>query len=265
MTQPALDRIFAVRAVTAALGGVVLLAGTASVIGFFMVRTDVDTSVFRQPVTKVKVTSDTGDVHIEAGTAGPGATVVSHGVSAFRTAEHHERVRDGVLEVKAVCRGGLMVVADSCSIDFDITVPPGTAVNVTSTTGDVGVFGTEGPVNVRSGTGDVRVHGTDGTVLLAVNTGDIRADGVKGGQVTTRTHTGDTRLGFSVSPDAVTATSDTGDLRLQVPRDGTLYRVLTDSSVNEAHIDLPVSTASNHRIALSTNTGRIEAEARLSD
>jgi DUF4097 and DUF4098 domain-containing protein YvlB len=261
---PVTRRTVAIRATTAVIGAVVLLAGTAGVVSFFMVHTDDDTTVFRDPVNRVRVNiEDAGRVRINAGPAEQQATVVSHRISAFRTADHHESVRDGLLDVTSECRGGLMIVADSCRVNFEITVAPGTAVNVVTAVGDASVSGINGAVNVDTDTGDIRVHRTTGPVRLSTDTGDITADQINGGTVVTDTDTGDIRLSFRAAPDRTTITSDTGDLRLQVPKDGTLYRVLTDPTVGDTTIDLPTSSDSHRTIKLSTDTGDIRAEARL--
>jgi len=253
-------RSIAIRGATAVLGGIVLLSGTGGVIGYFMQHDSTRTMVFSEPVTQVRVQADTGQVRISAGARGQGSTVTSRAVSAFRTAEHHESVQDGVLQVSTGCRGSLALMGDSCSVDFDIVVPPGTAVNVTTSTGDVNVSGTGEAVNVRSDTGDVHVDKSGGLVRLASNTGDLSAEELTGERVSATTDTGDIELEFDAAPNQVEATSETGDLHVVVPRDGTLYQVQADSSLEEPQLDLPRSSASSRVISLRTDSGTIEAE-----
>ena len=271
------------RANTAVYGGLILLAGAVGLAGSAMIRpaaddtpaadtfvantlpaktAAVDTSVFHEPVSRVRVNADTGWVRIRAGTATTGATVVSRRTSSQSTARHHESVGAGLLDVTADCPSGLTEAADSCTVNFDITIPRGTDVNVTTSTGDVNVTGTNSPITIRTTSGAIQVHRTTGPVHLTSKVGSVAADQVNGGTVSTETSTGDIRLSFSAAPDRAQATSNTGNVHLEVPKDGTPYRVHADPALGGTHINLPTSSTSLRELELNTNTGRIEAEVR---
>jgi len=253
---PATNWTWPIRGVTAIIAVVLLFFGTVSTVGYFMLQTDTKTAFFTVAVNRVQVNNTNGQVVIRAGSGAQGATVVSRGHSSFRTAEHSETVTNGVLQVNGSCQGGL-IVADRCSVDFEITVPPGTAVNAIATTGDISVLGTGGPVTARSSTGDLLVDRVGGDLRLTTNVGDVEAVALTGGTVTARSNTGDLRLDFTTAPDRIKATTNVGDVRVEVPAGATTYRVSAEVDVGDRHIDVPTDPASPRIIELSSNTGDV--------
>jgi hypothetical protein len=245
-----------IRVLAAVVAVLVLTVGVLTVIGFFMIRTSTRTTFFTDPVNRLQVAGSTGNVVVRVGSAARGATVVSRSKSAFRTAEHTETVVGGVLQVTGSCTGGLLV-SDDCSVDFEITVPPGTAVDAHASTGNLSVFDTGAPVTARSNTGNIRVSGVGGTVRLRSNVGDISGVALTGGTVSAQSNTGDVRLTFTAAPARLRATTNVGDVRIMVPDDATRYRVSADVSVGERHIDVATDPASTRIVQLSTDTGDI--------
>ncbi|HST82272.1 MAG TPA: DUF4097 family beta strand repeat-containing protein [Kineosporiaceae bacterium] len=235
----------------------VLAAGTVSAVAFFMIRSTTETSHFPDRVSRVQVTGETGDVWVRTDSAAQGATVLSYGRSAFRTTTHSERVIDGVLQVTGSCRGGGAALLDQCSINFKITVPPGTAVTVRTTTGEIAVTGTSAPVTAQSNTGDIHVWKASGPIQLITDIGDINGELLSSGVASGRSNTGDVRLNFTAAPDQITANTDIGDIRIQVPDDATKYRVTADVNLGERQIKVPTDAASPRVADLSTATGDI--------
>jgi hypothetical protein len=191
----------------AAIATVALLAaGTASVVGFLLISTKTETSHFREPVTHVQLASLGGDVVIRADPGQRGASVISRSHSSFRTAKHRETVSDGVLQVNGSCgSSATSFLGDRCSIDFEITVPPGTAVTARITIGNVSVTGTGGRTSVDSDTGNIRVQQASGSIQLSTNVGQITGELLNGGVVMAQSNTGDIRLTFTTAPEQVTA------------------------------------------------------------
>jgi hypothetical protein len=248
--------LWPIRITAAVLALVVLLAGSASVISFFFVRKSTETTPISAPVRQVLVSTDTGDVVIRAAAAGEETTVISKDRSAFRKAQHSIGVKDGVLAVSGACRGRF-IIADSCSASFEIVVPPGSAVQVNSDTGDLRISGTSSSILAATKTGDVRVVGVSGSIRLRTNTGDVSGDQLKSDSMSAQTNTGDITLDFSTDPLQLSAAADTGDVQIRVPDDGTLYRVQSSTHTGDRSVDVPTATDSDRVIDANTSTGDI--------
>ena len=137
---------------------------------------------------------------------------------------------------------------------FEVTVPVGVRVIARSTSGDVSVKGTKGPVEATSTSGDVEVSdATDRIVIESVSgdvrasqlTGEVRSEAVSGtieirdvnGDIRAETTSGDVSLTRVVSRSVVTTTvsgeteyegtidaagryefhAHSGDIRLEIP------------------------------------------------
>ena len=137
---------------------------------------------------------------------------------------------------------------------FEVTVPVGVRVIARSTSGDVSVKGTKGPVQATSTSGDVEVvDATDRIVIESVSgdvraaqlVGDVRSEAVSGtieirdvnGDIRAETTSGDVSLTRVVSRNVVTTTvsgeteyegtvdasgryefhAHSGDIRLEIP------------------------------------------------
>jgi DUF4097 and DUF4098 domain-containing protein YvlB len=67
------------------------------------------------------------------------------------------------------------------TVDFEITVPSETAVEVDSSTGKVSVAGTKGNVDLKNSFGDVTVENIEGALSVSNNGGGIEATGIQAG------------------------------------------------------------------------------------
>jgi hypothetical protein len=240
-------------AITAAI---VLFFGVGSVVAYFMIRTTVRTAFFVDPVQKVRVNAEDGDVVIRTGTAKQGATVVTRSQSSYQTAEHSAKVTNGVLQVSGGCRGNL-IIATTCSVNFEITVAPGTVVEASTSVGDISVQDTGAAVTASSSAGSIWVSRVGGPLRLSANVGDIRGDRLAGGIVSSRASAGDVRLNFATAPDQIQAVTEVGDVRVLVPDDDTAYRVTADVDLGDRHVDVPTAPDSEHVVHLKTSTGDV--------
>lgn len=251
-----------IRWLAAIIAVLVLVTGVVSVVGFFLTRnstktTRFQTANFSTPVTSLQVTVDTGDVVVRTGKASAGATVVSRITSGFRTPQHRETLSGGVLQVTSSCDGALVFFADSCSVDYEITVPAGTVVKARNSIGDVSVQGTGAAVTATSDTGDLRVSQVGSPLQLSTDVGDITGLALPGGTVDGRSSTGDIRLNFTTAPARIKATTDVGDVEVMVPNDATSYRVNTNVDVGGRRVHVPTDPASNRIVELRSSTGDI--------
>jgi Putative adhesin len=252
--------LWPIRIVTLVLALVVLAACSASVVGLFFVREHTETTTFTEPVHEVRVSTDTGDVVIRAAAAGEETTVVSKGRSAFRKAEHSAGVKDGVLMVSGACRGSF-IIADSCSMDFEIVVPAGSAVQANSNTGNLSIAGPSSSVLASTDTGDIRVLRVGGSIRLRTSTGDVTGDELKSLAASAQTDTGDVALGFSTAPHQLRAVADTGDVQIRVPDDGSVYQVQASTDTGDRFVSVPTAPTAERSIDAETSTGDVRIVA----
>jgi DUF4097 and DUF4098 domain-containing protein YvlB len=144
-------------------------------------------------------------------------------------------VRGGVLDVRGGCTG-----LGICAVGYTITVPPGTAVAVTTSTGSV------------------EANGLDGEVDVTTSTGSIELTGLRSARVGAEASTGSVELVFAAPPSDVRARTSTGSVEVVVPADGTAYAVATSTSVGSNEVSVPVDSSSPRRIEAQVSTGAIE-------
>jgi hypothetical protein len=218
-------------------------------------------SVGSQP--DLYVSTGSGNIHITPGT-GDQIHIVGHvhaGWSAFGDVD--ARIRR-ICDNPPITQSGNTVhvgepsdrnIFNNITIDYDISVPAGVALNLRSGSGDVesnnvgrfvtatsgsgnvrahGVHGPAvldsgsgdieldeqgmGDVHAKTGSGNIRVHGLDGAFNARTGSGDIEADGRLNGAATLSSGSGSVRL--HLNPDAhfnVEAATGSGDIHVRYP------------------------------------------------
>jgi DUF4097 and DUF4098 domain-containing protein YvlB len=185
------------------------------------------------------------------------------------------RVRSGLsssrlsLEIESV-RGR---VGDS---RFEVTVPVGVRVIARSTSGDVSVRGTKGPVDAQSTSGDVEVteaidriniESVSGDVRASQLTGQIRSEAVSGtieirdanGDVRAETTSGDVSLTRVVSRNVV-ATTVSGEVEYE----GTIDpngRYEFHAHSGDIRLEIPENTSA--QFTIETFSGSLDTEFPL--
>ncbi len=80
------------------------------------------------------------------------------------------------------------------SVDYTITVPAGTSLDIHSTSGDIHVTGVKGALRADCTSGDVRIEGADQIEQVKTVSGDINVAGSGGGDVRVANYSGDITL-----------------------------------------------------------------------
>jgi hypothetical protein len=134
------------------------------------------------------------------------------------------------------------------SIDYEITLPRGSAINSTTGSGDVEIQDVGASVKAQSGSGSVRVHGVQGMTTLGTGSGDIELQQNGPGDVKAETGSGSIRLhGIS---GGLRASTGSGDIEAE-GQPTTDWKVTTGSgsvrlSVGNAHFNLDADTGSGN-------------------
>ncbi|AUS79766.1 hypothetical protein C1701_17160 [Actinoalloteichus sp. AHMU CJ021] len=161
-----------------------------------------------------------------------------------------------------------------CSGRYAITVPAGTAVEVTGRGRSVTVAGLSGPVSASLDNGTIDVSDTSGDLDLTARSGHIRTgntsgaltasittnhmeireargpltlrsesgnlvvEDIRSSEVTTSTRSGDARLVFAEPPQRVEATSEgSGNVRVTLPAGPETYQVVTEAHRLESEVE----------------------------
>lgn len=152
-------------------------------------------------VLRVEVVTDRGGVVVRAGAP----AVVQRRKYILSKPDVAQSVRAGVLRVEVTCPGWAFA---SCSADVEVRAPADAEVSIEATRGTVRVEGMRGPVVARSEDGAVSVDG-DST------------------RVEARSVSEPVRVALGRPPDSLTASSETGDVTVEVP--AASYRIAARS------------------------------------
>lgn len=186
------------------------------------------------------------------------------------------------------------LACDNCGMSYELHVPTGAHVTISTASGDVDVRGIGGPVRVDALSGDVEIHQIGGQVFARTTSGDISVSSVatsldaysSSGDIEAKDLTADTALVTdSGSIDAafdswsavhqVRMKSSSGDVSITVPRGaGFAIDASTSSGSMDSNLRLPIddrdSGAAVHaqvgsgatKVQLATSSGDIDVTMR---
>ncbi len=218
------------------VAALVIAFSVVGVVSGFTEQRRTTTFSYPQAVSRIVVDTSTGSVELRAGAAGSPVAVERRTRSALGSSPtSSETVAGDVLTLRARCRGfGL------CGVAYTVTVPPGTAVAVDTSTGSVEASGLTGDLEVTTSTGSIELLG------------------LRSARVAAQASTGSVELGFAAPPQDVRAETSTGSVEIVVPADGTAYAVQSSTSVGSSEVSVPVDSSSSRRIDARASTGSVE-------
>lgn len=181
------------------------------------------------------VTVNTGGNITVTGTSGSGPVKVTENSSYSTTPPVTSHTVNGSgLTLGYTCKGELL-----CSVDYDITVPRGTAVHANGGQGTITLDSLSGPVTAKTVTGLINASSlTSPTAALKTS--------ASGGIIAT----------FSAAPASVNASTSAGSIVVSVPN-STAYQVNADTVVGTSNVSVHRSPASSHVITARTDLGGI--------
>jgi hypothetical protein len=180
-----------------------------------------------------------GDVHV---TTGRSVLLVERRRTVEGRAVHAKRrLRKGVLTVSDTCGGHDVFGRAVCAADFDVIVPAGVALDVSTSDGDVTVDGRPTSLRVSTIDGDVEVRGCVVRSTLQSQNGDLN--------VTT-----------SCAPTTLVVGTSDGDVAIRLPAGRYALRTLT--SDGDVHVSGVIRDPRARRVVhVSTSSGDIDVEA----
>lgn len=133
----------------------------------------------------LEVLTHSGDVSVRAGSSG---SVQIHGKIYVGDRWFGGRREEDVHAIEQnppIHQQGNSVHIDyvnyhNISVDYEVTVPPNTAVRTHSGSGDQTIEGTHGNVDVQTGSGDVKIRSVNGEIQVKTGSGNVRAHEISG-------------------------------------------------------------------------------------
>jgi hypothetical protein len=244
------------RSVGVGLVLLLLLAGAASIVGQFFTQERRETTTVTEPVTRLIARTDTGTVRVRQVAAGAPVQVRRTLHWAFREPRTTIEAGNGLLTVVGSCDGRWPFAR--CDTDFEILLPPGVTLDLTTNTGDIQASGSAA-VAARTDTGTIRlvVPGAP-TVQARTDTGDVTVTGGSAGaSVRAQSDTGTVSLNLAEPPSLVRAVTNTGDVTITVPG-GVSYHVAAASDTGDTRVSIPEDRHSPRTVEASTDTGDVE-------
>src|ERR1700761_1361917 len=206
----------------------------------------------------VSVSTASGYIRLHAG-SGDQVHIIGHVHSShgwMGGGDADSRVQQIVNNPPIVQNGNDIVIGErhnsdlfhNISIDYEITLPRGSAINSTTGSGDVEIQDVGASVKAQSGSGSVRVHGVQGMTTLGTGSGDIELQQTGPGDVKAETGSGSIRL-HGVS-GGLKASTGSGDIEAQGQPTAD-WKLTTGSgsvrlSVGNAHFTLDADTGSGN-------------------
>jgi hypothetical protein len=172
--------------------------------------------------TQVTATSGAGQIHVVQRPAGK--------PTAYR------KTAGSAATIGANCPGGIHF--GDCHMDYQIQLPPGTALTV------------------ASDAGRVILHGGLTQAQVTTDAGQVSGTGLGRGSFTVATQVGEVDLAFASAPARVKVTTTAGAIDLTVPG-GASYKVTTSSTVGDKDVTVPNDTNAANVIDLRAEVGHI--------
>ncbi|WP_066944487.1 DUF4097 family beta strand repeat-containing protein [Streptomyces lushanensis] len=163
------------------------------------------------------------------------------------------RMTGDTLSLAVRCRA----IASDCEALHEVRVPRGVAVTVRGNNGRITATGFDTALKLRSDNGSLTVRDSSGPVDLESDNGRITAEGLSAGTVTAKSDNGAIRLGMSAVPDMVDTVSDNGRITIDLPASRTSYAVKASSDNGDVDVDVPKDPRSAHVVNARSDNGKI--------
>jgi Toastrack DUF4097 len=163
----------------------------------------------------------------------------------------------------------------NCGLNATLDVPSHTAVDLTtsggnmqvsgiqdnvtldSSGGDAGISGIGGTADVQTGGGNLTASDLGGVLTFGTSGGDVDGSGLFSRHVTTDSGGGDVTLVFTSVPDSVKVSSSGGDITIVVPPGSTSYAIKSNASGGDFSAQVPTNDAARHSIQVDSGGGDI--------
>jgi hypothetical protein len=186
-------------------------------------------------------------------------------------------LRGSTLQITSPRQGGVFELVGGRAhdaIDFDVTVPTGTPLKITTVTADVAVIGRCGSADIAAGTSEVNVDHVDGDLRLRYGSGNCHIERVSGA-VQTRSGSGAGQ--FGEVGGALAAAYGSGQLDVDVARGPVRFRAGSggatiaaiygnaDLATGTGEISLGIPAGVAAYVDLTTGSGVLDPQVAISE
>ncbi len=182
------------------------------------------------PVSTLVVNGEVGTITI-TGSQRPAVSVSEQAIYSDHPPDMTRKLTGKTLTLGYQC--------SDCGVSYDIQVPRGLTVEVTS------------------GTGDIRLSSLSGSVDASSNVGAITADGLSSGAASFTSDVGAINAVFTAAPATVHAAAGVGGVTIRVPGSATYQVNIPSGGLGTPMISVPESATSRHVINASSNEGPV--------
>jgi hypothetical protein len=162
-----------------------------------------------------------------------------------------------------------------CGLNAKLTVPPRTALDLTSGGGDMRLGDIQGAVTLNSGCGDVSLSGPGAAATVTTGGGDLSDSGAGGfltfhsgggdvdgsgllsPNVTVGSGGGDVNLTFTKVPAYISVDSSGGDINIVLPRGATRYAIQVNADGGDYRPAVPDNDAAADKIKVTSGGGDV--------
>lgn len=163
----------------------------------------------------------------------------------------------------------------NCGLNAKLTVPPRTALDLTSGGGDLRLGDIQSAVTLNSGGGDVSLSGPGATAIVTTSGGDLTDSGARGfltfhtgggdvdgsgllsPSVTVGSGGGDVTLTFTKVPAYISVDSSGGDINIVLPRSATRYAIQVNAGGGDYRPVVPDNDAAADKIKVTSSGGDV--------
>jgi len=211
------------------------------------------TSIPAAGVSLLRVSNDSGRVIVRGAETDEIIVDAEFSRGLFGLDESAETV-DDELQIDADCP----VMGEWCWVNYEITVPRGIDVVVSTSNGRVVVSDVDGSLDIDTDNGRVELTAVSGNVRARGDNGRIVGTDLRSAVVDADTDNGSIELVFTAPPESVIASTSNGSIELALPDVEGDYNVLAPSTDNGGYeIEIASDPASERVIQTSTDNGNI--------
>ena len=222
-------------------------------------RQEASESVSYSGVQSVIVDTDDADVAITTGSGD--ATRVEQKVQwSFRRPAVSVANNGNQLIIRSHCP---FQIVWSCSVQLTVQLPPSTAVDVHTGSGNVAVAGLTAGAALTTSDGSVKATGVLGNLTMRSNNGNVTATDARSEHVDASSSDGSVRLDLASSPTEVHATSGNGNVTVLVPdQPGVAYQVSSHTGNGSQAVSVRTDPSSPRHITARSGDGDVQVKYR---
>lgn len=224
-------------------------------IGWLAAQTTTTTWTTRHAITAVEVDVTGGDLTVRRAGAGEAISLQQTLTWTINKPQVTETWQGDTLLITEDCAAPSYEVVNPCGASLVLLVPATVSVQSTLDSGSLAIKNMTGAVNARAQSGDIDLEGDSGTIWARADSGEIHGAGLTSLQVNAQTLSGGVDLEFSSAPTTVSASVESGDAHVAVPR-GTTYRVSGQTASGDRSIEQGLEDDSSQRsIDINSQSG----------